>query len=218
MLTITAESLKSKVGREKAIFKIVEALRADEIVIAPIDQGFAYIADPNSDVAMAKIKEIKAMAPSSYFALLVHSVEQIHQYCGPTSTEQRLLAKEFWPGPLLMECAVLPGVIGSFGSDGSPDSLFFRQAVDPVVAGICEMSGPVVFSPILDADKNTIGDFKKLPPIAKKSAKYGIGVKRRWSKDLATIVSFSKAGAVIKKIGGVSEQQIRTIIPSVSLQ
>ena len=38
MLTITAESLKSKVGREKAIFKIVEALRADEIVIAPIDQ------------------------------------------------------------------------------------------------------------------------------------------------------------------------------------
>ena len=60
MLTITAESLKSKVGREKAIFKIVEALRADDIVIAPIDQGYAYIADPNSEIAMAKIKEIKS--------------------------------------------------------------------------------------------------------------------------------------------------------------
>ena len=217
MLTITTVSLKSKVGREKAIFKIVEALRVDEIVIAPIDQGYAYIADPNSEIAMAKIKEIKSMTPSSYFALLVHSVEQIPQYCGATSTEQRLLAKEFWPGPLLMECEVLPGVGGSFGSDGSPDSLVFRQAIDPVVSGVCEMAGPVVFSPITDEDKNIVGDFKKLPPLSKKSAKYGIAIKRRWSNAPATVVSFSKTGAVIKKIGGVSEQQIRSIIPAIKV-
>lgn len=217
MLTINAESLKSKVGREKAIFKIVEALRADEIVIAPIDQGYAYIADPNSEIAMAKIKEIKSMSPSSYFALLVHSVDQIPQYCGPTSTEQRLLAKEFWPGPLLMECEVLPGIIGSFGSDGSPDSLVFRQAIDPVVNGVCEMSGPVVFSPVLDSEKIIVGDFKKLPSNAKKSAKYCIGVKRRWSMQPSTLVSFDRSGTVIKKIGGVSEQQIRSIIPTIKV-
>ena len=66
-------------------------------------------------------------------------------------------------------------------------------------------------------DKNIVGDFKKLSAISKKSAKYGIAIKRRWSSAPATVVSFSKTGAVIKKIGGVSEQQIRSIIPAIKV-
>lgn len=217
MLTLSAETLKTKTGREKAIFKIVEALRADEVIIAPIDQGYAYLADPNSDLAMAKIKEIKGMDPSVYFALLVNSVSQIQNYCGVISTEQRLLAQQFWPGPLMFECDVLPGLSGSFGADSAPESLYFRYSADPTVSGVCEMFGPLVFSPILDGDKKSIGDLKKLSSAAKKIARYAITGKSRWSKTPSTIVAFSSAGVVIKRIGGITEQQIRALIPQVKV-
>ncbi len=215
MHTLKADSLKSKIGREKAIFKIVEALRSDEIVIAPIDQGYAYIADPNSELAMTIIKELKGMSASHFFALLINNVEQIKDYCGSISSEQRLLAKEFWPGPLMLECDVLPGLRGSFGSDGTPESLFFKQAANETLKGVCEMSGPVVFSPIVDKAKNSITELRKVSSEAKKIVKYAIESKSRWSKKVTTVVSFHQSSVEITRRGDISEQQVRKIVPKV---
>ena len=212
MKQIDADALKTAKQRSSVAFAIVESLRAGEIAIVPIEQGYVLIADIFSETGIAKIKEVKALGADIYLPILVSSVDQISPYCGPITPEQRLLALEFWPGPLMMEVSLPQGALVNLGAQFAPDALYFRAAGNELVRELCELMGGVVYSPIIKEG----APVNKLTSIDKKyrdSASYLVQGKKFTPEQRPTIVRFSINEIALARTGDIDEMRIRRILP-----
>jgi tRNA A37 threonylcarbamoyladenosine synthetase subunit TsaC/SUA5/YrdC len=210
---VDVKKLRSRKRQSESVFEIVEALRSGAIAIAPIEQGYVFIADLYSEDATSRIKKIKNLSEEIYFPLLVSSVDQIAPFSGQISAEQRLLAMEFWPGMLAFECQVISGAFQTFGSKFQPTSLFFRCAANTLLKEICELMGAVIYSPVME-DGQIVTSTKNINAEIQKECEFIIVGSDFTSEKTPTIISFVGAVPTLTKIGVIEEAKIRKLTPN----
>ena len=136
---VDSKKIKSSKERTKLAFEILESLRSGAAVIAPISQGYVLVADMYSDEGLERIKSLKGLGSEIYFPLLVANVEQLVPLSGPVSPEKRLLALEFWPGPLIIQSPPIADSPLKMGSAFRPESLYLRCSSNAIVSEVCEL-------------------------------------------------------------------------------
>ena len=216
MKVIDLKKIKSSKKRSESVFEVIERLRTGAVIIAPIEQGYVYIADLYSEVATKKIKDLKGLSEEIYFPLLVSNVDQITPFTGVISAEQRLLAMEFWPGMLMFECKVIPGAFQTFGSKFEPTTLFFRCAANSILKDICDLMGAIIYSPIMSNGQIA----KSLQDIGKeiqKECEFIIIDSISGSAATPTIIRFEGNIPTLTKSGDIDESKIRKFIPNLKV-
>ena len=218
MLTITPDEYRDSAARKKVIKKVASILEEDSIIIAPILHGYAYVSNGKSEFVMSRIKELKGMAPEISLVRLVANVEQIEALCGALTSEQIRLIKKFWPGPLLAERATSPHLRYSFGSRKLPDTVFFTQASNSLLVGVCREIGPVAFSPIMTFDygnnnREILTDLENLPTSIEESVSLAIEGEGEWSHAQSTFISLPGVDVLLTKIGEITAEMIREVVP-----
>ena len=213
MELVDEKKIKSAKKRSEAAFGIVESLRSGSVVIAPIEQGYVLVADMYSEEGIKQVKFLKELGEDIYFPLLVADVDQIAPLCGPVTPEQRLIAMEFWPGPLVIQAPAIADSMLNLGSKFVPELLYFRCASNRILREVCELMGPLIYSPII-LDNKIATNARMIGKALKEATAYLIVGTSFETNSAPTIISFSSKSPELVKVGAIEEAKIRKIIPN----
>jgi L-threonylcarbamoyladenylate synthase len=82
-------------------FKAIELLKTGQLVAVPTETVYGLAGDASSDEAVLKIYETKNRPNFNPLIIHVSNIDQALEYAEFTE-EAKILAKEFWPGPLTL--------------------------------------------------------------------------------------------------------------------
>jgi L-threonylcarbamoyladenylate synthase len=142
---------------EAIALQIVEALRAEEVVIIPTDTVYGIAADPTSERAMRRLFELKRRPEGVPVAVLVGSVEQASALIDVGSAFS-LLAEEHWPGGLTIVANKASRARLQIGTEGSVGV----RLPDHELVNACTK----LFGPIAASSANRHGDATMTDPEA----------------------------------------------------
>jgi L-threonylcarbamoyladenylate synthase len=126
-------------GLESTSHQIVEALRAEDVVIIPTDTVYGIAADPTSERAMRRLFELKRRPEGVPVAVLVGSVEQASALVEVDSAFTAL-AKEHWPGGLTIVANTASRALIHIGAD---ESVGVRLPDHELVNACTRLFGPI---------------------------------------------------------------------------
>lgn len=193
------------------IDKAVELLKRGEVVALPTETVYGLAANALNESAVSKIYQAKNRP--SFNPLIIHLAEgtSLEKYTQNIPEEAHLLAKAFWPGPLTL---LLPkrSTVPDLVTAGSPlvairipahplIQAVLSQTEFPLAAPSANPSGYI--SPTTAAHvKRQLGG--KIPYILDGETSH-VGVE-------STIVGFQNGQTTIYRYGGVSEEEIVSVI------
>jgi L-threonylcarbamoyladenylate synthase len=112
------------------------------IVVIPTETVYGIAGRPHPDV-VARIFAVKQRPPDRSMQLLVPGAEWLDRIADPSS-DARLLAGTFWPGPLTLVVRALgdapPAVVSETGTIG------LRVPANPIALGLLGRCGPLAAS------------------------------------------------------------------------
>jgi L-threonylcarbamoyladenylate synthase len=141
---------------DQAIAAAVAHLQKGGIVAFPTDTFYGLAVDPRSEDAVAALFALKRRDPDVALPLIAASLAQAERAVGPITPLARLLASEFWPGPLTLVLdahpSVAPAVHAGLGT------IAVRVPAHPVARALADRAG----YPITATSANRSGE----PPAA----------------------------------------------------
>jgi len=129
------------------------ALTTQGVIAYPTESVFGLGCDPDSEVAIQKILDLKQRPAHKGLILIAANIEQLQNYAdfSSLSTEQLDKIKATWPGPFTWVVPVQASLSNLVS--GSFDSIAVRVTKHPVVQALCQEFG----KPIISTSANLSG-------------------------------------------------------------
>ena len=129
------------------------ALTTQGVIAYPTESVFGLGCDPDSEVAIQKILDLKQRPAHKGLILIAANIEQLQNYAdfSSLSSEQLDKIKATWPGPFTWVVPVQASL--SKLVSGSFDSIAVRVTKHPVVQALCQEFG----KPIISTSANLSG-------------------------------------------------------------
>jgi L-threonylcarbamoyladenylate synthase len=87
-----------------------EALKSGELVVLPTDTVYGVAAGAWSDEAVDRLFEAKGRPANNPIPVLLSDADVLEKICAEVPEAARRLAEAFWPGPLTIALAKVPGL------------------------------------------------------------------------------------------------------------
>jgi len=139
-----------------SIARALEVLRKEEVIAYPTEAVFGVGCDPDSELAVTRLLELKQRPVEKGLILIAANFEQLKPYIDDSmlNEAQRDTISAAWPGPVTFVFPALPTtprwLTGRF------DSLAVRVTDHPLVVELCQTFG----KPLVSTSANLTG----LPP------------------------------------------------------
>lgn len=202
---------KSLPNQENNILKAVELLLAGETVAFPTETVYGLGADASNPEAINKIFKIKGR-PSNH-PLIVHiaDVSKLDAWAENIPEKARLLAKQFWPGPLTLILPRKDNVPKEV--TGGQNSIGLRVPDHPVALALLKAFGGGVAAP-------SANRFGRISPTTAQHVKEELGDAVGMILDggpcriglESTIVSFLNEEIVLLRPGGLLVEEIEAVL------
>lgn len=193
------------------IDKAVELLKKGEVVALPTETVYGLAANALNETAVSKIYQAKNRP--SFNPLIIHIAKDtpLADYAQDIPQEAELLARAFWPGPLTL---LLPkrSTVPDLVTAGSP-RVAIRIPAHPLIQAILAQTGFPLAAPSANPSgyisPTSAAHVKrqldgKIPYILDGETSH-VGVE-------STIVGFEGGEAIIYRYGGVSEEEIQSVL------
>ncbi len=204
--------LKFSNNQEK-INHALHILERDELVAIPTETVYGLAANAYSDKAIEKIFKLKNRPQTNPLIVHINSLSQIDDIAKNIPKKARLLAKEFWPGPLTLVLEKQDGISSLLTANLNtvgvrvPDHPLTTQLLGlsdfPLVAPSANRSNHI--SPTLPSHiKTSFGDST---PFILDGGPCDRGVE-------STIVGFEGGNVVIYRHGAITKEMIGSFLKS----
>ncbi len=199
------------------ISKAIELLTAGELVAIPTETVYGLAGNIYNEHAIRKIFETKQRPLLNPLIVHVHSVQQLENLVAEFPEKAKLLAEAFWPGPmtlLLKKKAIVPDLITA-----GKETVAVRIPNHPVALKLLES----IPFPLAAPSANPFNGIS--PTKAEHVAAY-------FPDSLAlvldggqctngiesTIIGFDEGEAIVFRLGGISLEEIKSVIGEVSIK
>lgn len=188
--------------------RVVEALRAGELVVVPTDTVYAVVADAFQSEATARIFAARHASRQAPLTVFVRSPRQLNGLTERRTEQADRLVAACWPGPLTL---VLPAADGVFWDLGDArGTVALRMAPEQLLLDVIAEVGPVAGSAASSAGGP--------PPTTVEIARDALGDAVSLYVDagkrdatVSTIVDASRGGAEVLRVGAVSADEVVAI-------
>ncbi|MFX0068888.1 MAG: L-threonylcarbamoyladenylate synthase [Promethearchaeota archaeon] len=197
--------------------RIAAALvRFGMLVVFPTDTVYGLGTNPFNVLAVDRLLKVKGRLEEKGVPLLVSSMDDVSGIAHFDDNAEKL-AEKFWPGVLtlvLKKRRIIPDIV-----TGGRDSVAVRIPSHKVALNLAQMVGGV----IVGTSANISG---KPPPKTAQEAIEQVGKEVDLVLDggtapvgvSSTIIDLTESPPLIRRLGAISEEQIREIIGDVSKQ
>ncbi|MGI8680297.1 MAG: L-threonylcarbamoyladenylate synthase [Jatrophihabitans sp.] len=199
--------------RVDAIQTAAHSVSSGELVVLPTDTVYGIGADAFDNVAVTELLRAKGRGRDMPVPVLVGSWSTIDGLVTAVDARTRLLVEAFWPGAVTLIVRHAPSLSWDLGdTDGT---VGIRMPMHPVAIELLEKTGPMAVS-----SANRSG----APP-----AQTAAEAREQLGEDVAvyledgpaaagiasTIVDVTGDHPRIVRVGGVSEAQLRDVVPDI---
>jgi L-threonylcarbamoyladenylate synthase len=134
---------------ENVVGGAIAVLATGGIVAYPTETFYALAVDPRNPAARERLYELKGRPADKSLSMILSGIDQLEALAEALSSEERLLVKKFWPGPLTLVVAAKPGT-----SPAAPDdTIAVRVSGLPLARSLARALG----SPITATSANRSG-------------------------------------------------------------
>jgi L-threonylcarbamoyladenylate synthase len=199
--------------RVDAIQTAAHSVASGELVVLPTDTVYGLGADAFDAVAVAELLRTKGRGRDMPVPVLVGSWTTIDGLVSAVDSRTRLLVEAFWPGGLTLVVKHAPSLTWDLGD--ARGTVAIRMPMHPVAIELLEQTGPMAVS-----SANRSGR-----PAAQTAAE----AQEQLGEDVAvyledgpaaggiasTIVDVTGARPRILRVGAVSEETLREVVPDI---
>ena len=89
---------------------ISAATRAGGVILFPTDTLYGLGVDPSSEVGLSALFRLKGRDPAKPLPVLLAEASLVERYAAAIPAPWRVLMERFWPGPLTLLFAAIPGL------------------------------------------------------------------------------------------------------------
>lgn len=199
------------------ISKAVSILSSEDVVAIPTETVYGLAGNIYSEKAIQKIFAVKKRPLFNPLIVHLHSIEQVEEIVREFPTKAKLLAENFWPGPLtliLKKKNLVPDLITA-----GHDTVGIRIPNHPTTLTLLKQLNFPIAAP-------SANPFKRISPT--KPSHVESYFKNEISMVLdggectkgieSTIVGFENGEAVIYRVGGLEIEKIEKVIGKVEIK
>ncbi len=189
----------------------VAALQRGDVVGMPTETVYGLAADARNAAAIARIFATKGRPPDHPLIVHLGSPQDLDEWAREIPAAARVLADQFWPGPMTLILRRRPEVLDAL--TGRQDTVGLRVPAHPVAAELLRRFGSALAAP----SANRFGrispttadhvreEFGAAVPIVLDGGASAVGLE-------STIVDLSRDGARILRPGAILRSQIESWI------
>lgn len=196
------------------IAKAVAALKDGYVIIAPLENSYALVADAFFHDAVRAMHVLRDDRLGIAAQVMVASAQSIDGIAREISSDARALMAEFWPGLLSLNLKPQLGLNWDLGDARALDVISVRIPDQGFLHQVISATGPVAVASAAKAGKPAIYDphdlkFSDLEVAAIFSA--GVLI----PGPASTIVTFESGKPAVLRVGAISLEQITAITPDI---
>lgn len=202
------------IERARGIAAAIDAIVSGQLVVLPTDTLYGIGADAFSRPAVAALLGAKGRGRDMPVPVLIGSWSTIDGLVASVSPQLRDLTEAFWPGALTIVVPHAPSLSWDLGDTGSTVAL--RMPLHPVALELLQATGPLAvssanrsgFAPAATAleARRQLGDavavYLDAGPVPDPIA--------------STILDLSGDVPVVRRVGAVSVEALREVLPELS--
>ncbi|MFD3406248.1 L-threonylcarbamoyladenylate synthase [Kribbella sp. NPDC058693] len=194
----------------------VDAIEAGDLVVMPTDTVYGVAADAFKSDAVSRLLEAKGHTRQLPPTVLISVVESLDALATDVPDNGRKLAQEFWPGPLTLICHAQTSLMWDLGeTQGTvalrvPDHENTRELLSrtgPLAVSSANKSGQPAAMDVYDAEEQ----------LAESVAVYLDGGQVTGGEP-STIVDVTGDTPRVVRVGALSLEQLRVVVPEVSTE
>ena len=192
----------------------VAVLRQGGLVVLPTETVYGLGADATSELAVARIFQVKGRPADHPVIVHVLGVDDLDVWAVDVPSYARELAQRWWPGPMTLVLTRRPGV-GEIAAGGAP-TIALRSPSHPVARAVIERLGSGVAAPSANRFGRVspttahhvveeLGDVLTASDLILDGGECTIGVE-------STIIDCTGAGPIVLRPGGVTNADIAQVV------
>lgn len=198
------------------------ALGRGELAVIPTDTVYGVAADAFNPAAVAKLLAAKGRGRQSPPPVLVANLQTLSALAASVPAPVLALVERFWPGPLTVILQAQPSLSWDLGDTGGTVAL--RMPAHALTLELLRETGPLAVSSAnltgqpaatnAQSARDMLGDSIAVYLEAGESSADGV------SSTIVDAREVNDAGGTIRllRVGGVSAEQIRSLLPSVTVE
>ncbi|MBO6829599.1 L-threonylcarbamoyladenylate synthase [Allomuricauda sp.] len=196
--------------------KAVAILKKNDVLAIPTETVYGLAGNIYSEEAIAKIFELKKRPLNNPLIVHLHKMEQVHEIVAEFPSKAKLLAEQFWPGPLtlvLKKGNNVPDLVTA-----GKDTVAIRIPDHPVTLALLEKLPFPIAAP-------SANPFNRISPT---SAEHVHGYFQNTLAVLdggackkgieSTIIGFEGEEPILYRLGSISKETIEELIGEVRVQ
>ncbi|MFM8868869.1 MAG: L-threonylcarbamoyladenylate synthase [Candidatus Nanopelagicus sp.] len=190
-------------------------LRAGEVIIAPAEHGYVYLANAFDKDAVNAIHILRGNSPGITLQVFVKDKNMAKGVATPLTLQQEGLLDKFWPGLLSVTVKSQPGLTWNLGDDRRLGKVNLRSPDNKFISAMLEQSGPLATSSAALVGKPTILDLNTLAIYERDiGAIFDQGLLP--AGPVSTLVEFSENEVTLQRVGAITVDQLKATVPSIS--
>jgi L-threonylcarbamoyladenylate synthase len=202
-------------GRRRGLDSAVVSLQDGGLVVLPVESSYGLAADAFSVPGVAALLAVKGDPARRPPAVLVPTVRTLDGLATDVPEATRALAEAFWPGLLTLVCEAQPTLSWDLGDTRGTVSL--RMPVHPLALELIERIGPTALTTAapfgIPAPRECLGALELLGDAVDTYLDAGPAP---WTLTSTVVDGRSEVPRVVR-LGGVSLQELREVVPEIEV-
>jgi tRNA threonylcarbamoyl adenosine modification protein (Sua5/YciO/YrdC/YwlC family) len=211
-IDVTAENF----DRNRAITNAVTALNEGNLIIAPLEFGYVFLADAFNHKAVQSIHRLRYDPRGVATQVIVGDIDTARGITREFGTNVTSLCERFWPGMLTINIAPALGLVWDLGDARTLEEISIRVPSADLVREIARASGPLaVASATLAGQKPKLDT--SLFPARDSDYAFLFDAGELPAGEPSTVISVKNDGIYLTRVGAISLASLREVTPNIAV-
>ena len=199
----------------EAVDTAVRYLKSGEVIIAAAEHGYVYLADAFDKDAVKAIHILRGDRTNVVAQVFIGDIKVLTGITARLTQEQDNLLKAFWPGLLSVTMKSQLALSWDLGDERRLGKVNVRLPNRKFLNAILLKTGPLAVASVALTGESAILDLKKLS-IYESDIGVIFDEGQLASGQLSTWIDISENEITAVRVGDISLEQLRSIVPTIS--
>lgn len=199
----------------EAIDTAVRYIKSGEVIIAAAEHGYVYLADAFDKEAVKAIHILRGNRTNVVTQVFIGDIKVLSGITKRLTQEQDNLLKAFWPGLLSVTMKSQLALSWDLGDERRLGKVNVRLPNRKFLNAVLLKTGPLAVASVALTGKGAILDLKKLS-IYESDIGVIFDEGELESGQLSTWIDISENEITVIRVGDISLEQLRSIVPTIS--
>ena len=199
----------------EAVDTAVRYIKSGEVIIAAAEHGYVYLADAFDKDAVKAIHILRGDRTNVVAQVFIGDIKVLTGITARLTQEQDNLLKAFWPGLLSVTMKSQLALSWDLGDERRLGKVNVRLPNRKFLNAILLKTGPLAVASVALTGESAILDLKKLS-IYESDIGVVFDEGQLASGQLSTWIDISENEITVVRVGDISLEQLRSIVPTIS--